>query len=82
MKDNVISLDQWRDLSDLVGGDLFRDPYKLEAMRSVQRQSGPDVTWDRFCYLVHTEIRGELAVAPTGKGKGLPSGSIPFQTPK
>lgn len=73
-----ISFEQWRTLSERVGGNLFRDPQKLEAMRSVDRLCEPDVPWERFCGLVEAKINGELIVAPSGAGKGLPEGSLPL----
>lgn len=74
----TISFEQWRSLSERVGGNLFRDPRKLEAMRSIDRLCGSDVAWERFCDLVAAKIKGELIVAPTGAGKGLPKGSLPI----
>lgn len=67
----TITLDQWRNLSERVGGNLFKERRKLEAMRMIDRSFGPEVSWDKFCDLVAAKIEGKFIVAPTGKGKGL-----------
>lgn len=73
-----ISLDQWRELSERVGGSLFRDPLKLEAMRSVDRVCGSNVHWEDFCGLVEAKIFGALAFAPTKAGKEITAASLPY----
>lgn len=75
---DVITLDQWRKLSERVGGNLFQDRSKLEAMRRIDKAFGPEVSWSKFCDLVEADIEGKCIVAPTGKGKGLPEGSLPL----
>lgn len=76
--DGIITLDQWRNLSERVGGNLFQDRTKLEAMRRIDRSFGSDVSWDKFCDLVTAEIEGKFVVAPTTEGKGLPEGTLPL----
>lgn len=73
----VTTLDHWRNLSERVGGNLFQDQRKLQAMRKIDRTFGPEVSWERFCDLVVAEVEGKFIVAPTGKGKGLPEGTLP-----
>ncbi len=51
-------MSQWDALSEAVGGDLFDDPDKLEAMRSIDREMGPDVTWNQFHDAVVEAING------------------------
>jgi hypothetical protein len=74
----VMTLDQWRKLSERVGGNLFRDRWKLEAMRRIDRSFGSEVSWDEFCDLVVADIEGKFLVAPTGSGKGCPEGTLPL----
>tara|TARA_R100001369_G_C3283591_1_gene162507 strand:- start:450 stop:647 length:198 start_codon:yes stop_codon:yes gene_type:complete len=52
----AITLDQWRILSERVGGHLFQDQRKLEAMRRIDKSFGSDVPWDKFCDLVAAEV--------------------------
>lgn len=77
-ENGVISFGQWSELSRRVGGDLFNDPHKLEAMRRIDRAFGREVEWEKFCDLVIAEIEGKWIVAPSGKGKGLPYGTLPL----
>jgi hypothetical protein len=77
--DQAITLDQWRNLSERVGGNLFKNPAKLEAMRSIDRICGSKVPWGKFCDLVDAKIKGQWIVSPTGSGKGLPPGSLPMR---
>ncbi len=50
------TIEQWNELSARVGGDLFRDSAKLEAMRRVDRLCGEFVLWPTFCDRVAHEI--------------------------
>jgi hypothetical protein len=34
------------------------------------------VSWEPFCDLVAAEIEGKWIIAPSGKGKGLPEGTL------
>lgn len=52
----VPTIEQWNELSARVGGDLFRDAEKLEAMRRVDRLCGAFVPWPDFCDRVDLEI--------------------------
>ena len=49
------TIDQWNALSARVGGGLFKDAEKLEAMRSVDR-ANPDLSWSDFCDCVADKI--------------------------
>jgi hypothetical protein len=81
MKTNeAITLEQWRKLSERVGGNLFRDPTKLQSMRKIDRLCGSKVSWDKFCDLVVAFVDGKLIVQPTGRGKGMPEGTLPLTT--
>jgi hypothetical protein len=73
----VITLNQWDALSKWVGGKLFKDSHKLESMRKIDRTYGSEVSWEPFCDLVAAEIEGKWIIAPSGKGKGLPEGTLP-----
>ncbi|WP_288959593.1 hypothetical protein [uncultured Sulfitobacter sp.] len=77
----VTTLDQWRKLSERVGGNLFQDQRKLQSMRKIDRTFGSEVPWEKFCDLVSAEIEGKFIIAPTGKGKGLPEGTLPLTCP-
>ncbi len=43
-----ISTLMWTELSRKVGGDLFQSPEKLEVMRTIDRMTGRDVSWEDF----------------------------------
>lgn len=43
-----ISTAMWTELSRKVGGDLFQNPDKLEVMRTIDRMTGRDVSWEDF----------------------------------
>lgn len=50
------TIEQWNALSARVGGDLFQNAAKLEAMRTVDRDLGLAVSWERFCERVINRI--------------------------
>lgn len=77
-RSEVTTLGQWRSLSERVGGNLFQDQRKLQSMRKIDRTFGPEVSWEKFCDLVVAEVEEKSIVAPTGKGKGLPEGTLPL----
>lgn len=55
----IPTIEQWNELSARVGGDLFRDAAKLEAMRRVDRLCGEFVPWAAFCDRVAHEINSQ-----------------------
>lgn len=50
------TIEQWNALSARVGGDLFQNAAKLETLRSVDRDLGLAVSWERFCDRVINRI--------------------------
>ena len=57
-------MNQWDELSQAVGGNLFEDPDKLAAMRRVDKQHGATTTWAEFRALVIDEIESQKPATP------------------
>lgn len=50
------TIEDWNALSDRIGGGLFKNAAKLEAMRRVDRSCDGYVTWPSFCDRVALEV--------------------------
>ena len=64
--DHEKDMDQWYNLSDAVGGDLFKDEKKLAAMRRIDKEYGATTSWEEFHDLVVAEVKKQEALEQQG----------------